>query len=267
MSHNSERYIHETIQSVILQRGDFFIEYIVIDNCSSDGTLKILEDYRRQFEIGGFPCNCLGVNFGFLSEPDNGMYDALAKGMRMCRGDYIAYINSDDFYLPNAFSTVASVFENSDVNWLTGVPGFYNGKGAITTLDIPCVYASKYMRSGVYGKYLPYLQQESTFWRIELCDELDLSMLGKYRYAGDYYLWYKFAKKNRLYTVNAQLSGFRLHSDNKSSDTKAYCMEFNSIADNKLALYDYPVILVYKVLYKLFGNNLLKIIPGVINLH
>jgi hypothetical protein len=195
------------------------------------------------------------------------MYDALSKGLGMCNGDYISYINSDDFYLPNAFSTVAQVFANNDISWLTGVPCWYNSKGAIRTMDIPCVYKTTYIQSGVYGKYLPYLQQESTFWRRELSNGLDFNALRKYRYAGDFYLWSIFAEKHKLYTVNALLSGFRQHVNNKSSDIENYKKEFDSMVVNKLTLFDYPVIFLYKILYKLFGNNLLKYFPGVINLH
>ena len=267
LTFNSEKYLDETIQSVIYQRGDFYIDYIVIDNCSSDSTLAILKEYQRYVEKSLYKCNCLGVKFRYISEPDTGMYDALGKGIRMCNGDFFSYINSDDFYLPNAFSTVAEVFANEEISWLTGVPCLYNANGSIRTMDIPCIYKASYIRSGVYGKYLPYLQQESTFWRIKLCNELDVNVLKEFKYAGDYYLWYMFAEKHKLYTVNAQLSGFRLHSNNKSSDTEEYKKEFNAIAVDRLSVLDYPVILIFKILYKMFGNNVLKIFPGVINLH
>ena len=267
LTFNSEKYLDETIQSVIYQRGDFYIDYIVIDNCSSDSTLAILKEYQGYVEKSLYKCNCLGVKFRYISEPDTGMYDALGKGIRMCNGDFFSYINSDDFYLPNAFSTVAEVFANEEISWLTGVPCLYNANGSIRTMDIPCIYKASYIRSGVYGKYLPYLQQESTFWRIELCKELDIKVLRGFKYAGDYYLWYIFAEKHKLYTVNAQLSGFRLHSNNKSSDTDKYKKEFNAIAVNRLSVLDYPAILIFKIFYKMFGNNVLKFFSNVINLH
>jgi len=266
-SFNSEQFIEETIESVIYQRGNIYIDYVIIDNCSNDNTIKLLDKYQEGFDSGTIKCNCLGVKFRYISEPDAGMYDALRKGMEMCEGDFFSYINSDDFYLPNALSTVATVFGNENIMWLTGVPSLYNQDGAITTLDIPCIYKSSYIRSGVYGEYLPYLQQESTFWRQELLKELSYSKLATFKYAGDFYLWYTFAGKNKLYTVNAQLSGFRMHSGNKSLNTGAYKKEFNSIAVNKLSVLDYPIIFIYKILFKLIGNNLLKWFPNVINLH
>jgi len=265
-SYNSKQYIAEAIESVMMQRGDFYIDYVVVDGSSTDGTIDILEKYR-QLNEKGILCNCLGMRFQYITEPDKGMYDALSKAMKICQGDIVSYINSDDFYLPNAFSTVASVFKDNDVAWLTGLPGRYNKHGAIIPARIPCVFNAKYIRSGVYGTYLPHIQQESTFWRRELCGELSFDKLAKFKYAGDYYLWNTFAKTNELYTVNAQLSGFREHADNMSLDINAYNSEFNSITDDRLGIVDYPRILIYMILFKLFGNKILRYYSNVISVH
>ena len=267
LTYNSALYLEETLQSVLYQRGDFYIDYVVVDNCSSDATLKILEKYQTEIVSGCFKCNCLGVTLRLISEQDSGMYDALCKGIKMCEGDFFSYINSDDFYLPNAFATVSGVFRDVSVKWITGVPSLYNAEGAITTLDIPCVYNQKYMQCGVYGRLLPYLQQESTFWRRDLCDELNLDLLAKLQYAGDYYIWNVFSRKNKLYTVDAQFSGFRLHDGNKSLDKQAYAQEFKTIVTGKLMPHSYVIIIVFKVLYKIIGNNFLKYVPSVIRLH
>lgn len=267
LTNNSEKYLDETIQSVLFQKGNFYIDYVVIDNCSTDTTLDILGKYKRLIDEGSIICNCLGVCFRFFSEKDNGMYDALSKGMRLSKGDYFSYINSDDFYLPNAFATVLQVFDEAHIDWLTGVPGLYNKEGAITTLDIPCIYNQKYMRCGVYGRILPYLQQESTFWRRDLHRFLNMDELTQFSYAGDYYLWHSFSEKNRLYTVNAQLSGFRMHDNNKSLNRRAYREEFDSIAIKKIPFHYYPLIYALKVVYKVIGNKLLCVLPAVIKLH
>jgi len=264
LTFNSERYLEETIQSVILQRGDFYIDYVIIDNCSTDGTLDILKRYQEEVDAGDVRINCHGVRFRFVSEPDAGMYDALRKGMRMCEGDYFSYINSDDFYLPNAFSTVMQVFDDKEINWLTGLPTLYGRDGAVIIANTPCVFRSSYIRSGVYGGLLPHIQQESTFWRRELSDDLDLDQLAGLRYAGDYYIWHHLSKNNELYTVWSQLSGFRKHPGNKSLDEDAYNKEFRSIADNKLTILDYLKILTYKLLFMIFGNRFLKLFSRVI---
>jgi len=266
-TYNSEQYLEETIESVITQRGHFYIDYVILDNCSTDGTLELLEKYKQDIDNERVKCNCLGVEFSFFSEKDTGMYDALSKGLRLCRGNYISYINSDDFYLPNAFCTIAKVFESNNVKWLTGIPSLYNEYGAIIAADASCVFNKSYIRSGVYGKYLSHIQQESTFWKCELLDKLNDEELASLKYAGDFYLWCKFAENNKLYTVNSQLSGFRVHAGNKSSNMSAYNKEFESLIVNRLSVLDYSKIYIYKILFKIFGKNLLKYFSGVINVH
>jgi len=82
---NSERYIEQTILSVISQTYSN-IEYIVIDGCSSDNTVNIINKYSDKISY-------------FLSEPDKNMYDAINKGMKVATGDFIAILNSDDYYI------------------------------------------------------------------------------------------------------------------------------------------------------------------------
>ena len=53
---------------------------------------------------------CRNVELKFISEKDKSMYDALAKGFRLITGDVVAYINADDYYLGNSFSTIAEIF-------------------------------------------------------------------------------------------------------------------------------------------------------------
>ncbi|BBO68395.1 hypothetical protein DSCA_23250 [Desulfosarcina alkanivorans] len=104
-SFNRLKFIGKTIESVLNQTYPA-LEYIVVDADSSDGTLDLLEKYKSNGSIK------------YLSEPDDGMYDAINKGFEMAAGDVIAYLNTDDIYLPWTLATVASVFEkhpNTDV--------------------------------------------------------------------------------------------------------------------------------------------------------
>lgn len=82
VSYNSERFIRHCISSVTEQTyGD--IEYIIIDGNSKDGTLDIIKSFK---------------NIRYVSENDEGIYDALNKGIRMATGDVIGILNSDDFF-------------------------------------------------------------------------------------------------------------------------------------------------------------------------
>src|SRR5262249_45830023 len=101
-SYNQGRYIEETIRSVLLQ-GYPNLEYIIIDGGSTDETIEIIERYHD------------GLTF-WSSEPDNGQSHALNKGFARATGQILAWINSDDMYLPGAFARIATAFEHDRVD-------------------------------------------------------------------------------------------------------------------------------------------------------
>lgn len=82
---NSERYLEQTITSIISQTYAN-LEYIIIDGGSSDGTLKIIQKYKSKIDK-------------WISEPDNGIADAMNKGVKLSTGDYILFIHSDDYLI------------------------------------------------------------------------------------------------------------------------------------------------------------------------
>lgn len=236
---NSELYIAETIESVLSQTGPFRIQYIIVDGGSTDSTLDIINFYRKKLSDGHYARNCLEIDFQCISERDNGMYDAIAKGLRLATGDICSYINSDDFYLNNAFKTALSIFSfYSSVNWLTGIPNVYNFFGANFKRNIPFEYRQDFIRKGVYGRDLSHIQQESVFWRTGLLQQVNLEKFSKLKLAGDYYLWHEFSKNNKLYIVDSIISGFRTHAGNKSKDIERYNDEFNSLVSEKMSLRD-----------------------------
>ncbi len=103
VTYNSEATLERTIGSVLSQTLKPF-EYIIVDGCSTDDTLQIAEGYRKAFEDKG-------IRYTVISEPDNGIYDAMNKGIGMASGDIIGMINSDDWYEPCAVKTVTEAYE------------------------------------------------------------------------------------------------------------------------------------------------------------
>jgi hypothetical protein len=95
---NQGAYIEHALRSVRAQSYPN-LEHLVIDGGSTDGTLEIL---RRAADAG---------TIRWISEPDRGMYDAINKGLAMASGDVLAYLNSDDAYLPWAVETAVAAFE------------------------------------------------------------------------------------------------------------------------------------------------------------
>ena len=100
--YNSEKTIEQTLQSVLSQTYDN-LEYIIIDGKSTDRTLEIVESYREKF-LGR------GIAYSVYSERDNGIYDAMNKGISKASGDVIGLLNSDDWYEPILAETVAETY-------------------------------------------------------------------------------------------------------------------------------------------------------------
>lgn len=241
-TYNSEKYLSETIESIISQAGDIEIDYLIVDGGSTDGTLDIIKDYIERLEKGHITVKCSKLTFNYISEPDNGMYDAIAKGFERVKGDVVCYLNSDDFYQPNAFKTLDHIFKKyPEVRWVTGAATSYNYDGLIHNSNVPYFFYNKFIRNGMYeGRSLPFIQQESTFWRREVLNTLDISEFRSLKYSGDYYLWYSFAKKYPLFVLGGILSGFRFHSNNLSHEVAgAYHKEMEKfITKNEMELND-----------------------------
>ena len=85
--YNAQETIEETIQSVLSQKCDDF-EWIIVDGNSTDKTNEIIKNYIYQANI----------KVTYISEPDNGIYDAMNKGIRMASGRYLTFMNADDKY-------------------------------------------------------------------------------------------------------------------------------------------------------------------------
>jgi len=101
--YNSENYITETIESVFNQTYNN-IEYIIVDGKSTDNTLNIIKEYKSKF----------GSKMRWVSEKDNGIYDAMNKGIEMASGDVIGFLNSDDFYASNkVVEKIANTFKKN----------------------------------------------------------------------------------------------------------------------------------------------------------
>lgn len=104
--YNGAKTIEKTIQSVLNQSYKN-IEYIIVDGLSEDGTQEIIEKYRSRIAV-------------FISEKDDGLYDAMNKGIRSATGDIVGIINSDDWYAENAVKKVVNYFEQSQQELVYG---------------------------------------------------------------------------------------------------------------------------------------------------
>ena len=243
---NGERYISETVKSIVnnrsVQSGHIELQYIVVDGGSSDLTLDMLSK-----ELARAPGNVQAI---VISEPDQGMYHALAKGLRLVDGDVVGYLNAGDYYSPTAFEIVEEIFGRGETDWLTGLTVIYSDRSDIIDVKLPYRYRNRLLRAGFYGRFLPYIQQESTFWSAGLQDRIDLDRLSNCRLAGDFFIWRSLSEFAQLSIVEAWLAGFRVHSGQLSEDIEKYLDELRRLCTTPKPL-DYVQAAVDRMLWLL----------------
>lgn len=110
VTYNRANIIRDCIESVLAQVYQDY-EYIIVDGASKDNTIEILKEYETQF----------GGRMTWISEPDNGLYDAINKGIGMATGDVVGIINSDDFFhRSDVFNVIALAFDDPAVDAIYG---------------------------------------------------------------------------------------------------------------------------------------------------
>lgn len=218
-SYNQAGFLEATIESVLSQNYPSF-EYIVIDGGSTDGSVDIIKKYEKYI-------------YFWCSEPDNGQCDAINKGFSHSNGEIMAWINSDDMYLPWAFKTVADIMtEIPEVKWLTTLnPLYWDYYGVCTgSRNLPGFSLEAFL-DGCYVPYNPYgigyIQQESTFWRRELWELSGGYISTELQLASDFELWTRFYEHTNLYGTISPLGGFRSQFNQKSQDVNKYLEEAN----------------------------------------
>lgn len=107
--YNSEKTIQRTIESVLAQ--DYpNLEYLIIDGASTDRTVEIAKSYEKAF----------GGRMKIISEPDDGIYYAMNKGIKLAKGELIGIVNSDDYYEDNAVKTMVQHMSDAPYQILYG---------------------------------------------------------------------------------------------------------------------------------------------------
>lgn len=181
--YNNKQFIEDCIKSVKEQSYDN-VEHVLIDGGSTDGTLNIIEKYKK------------GLSY-FVSEKDNGLYDALNKGIQKCTGDVIGILHSDDFYYEkDTLKKVAESFKETNAD-LVYAKGKYVDREDVS--NVKRLYPSK-----TYDpKYLDYgwIPLHTTIYvKKEIFDKYGLYNL-EYSIASDYDISIRWFKNNNIKKV------------------------------------------------------------------
>jgi glycosyltransferase involved in cell wall biosynthesis len=158
-SYNQGRYIERAIRSV-LDQGYPNLEYVIVDGGSTDETVEIIRRYEDQLAW-------------WVSEPDKGQSDAINKGIEKTSGEIVAYLCTDDFYLPGSFETAVAAFERSGASWIAGAAGDVIEGDPPIDLGVwqpePPSASERLFRGRHWWLLAPWhVPQPSAFWRRDL---------------------------------------------------------------------------------------------------
>jgi glycosyltransferase involved in cell wall biosynthesis len=199
-SYNHGQFLERTLLSVLHQDYEN-LEYIVVDGQSTDKTQQILAKYQTYIDI-------------VLVEPDNGQADALNKGFKLCTGEMIAYLNSDDCYAnATVISQVVQQFQaHPEADVIYGQRYWIDAEGKLRRTD-------PYRPFSAADFYLSdFIPQECTFWRRSLFERVGPYVDSGYEFAMDYELFLRFLQAGAtLLAVPHHFGLFRDYPDQKSA--------------------------------------------------
>jgi glycosyltransferase involved in cell wall biosynthesis len=252
-SFNQAEFLEATIQSILCQNYPN-LEYIIIDGGSTDGSVEIIRKYQRHLHY-------------WISEPDGGMYAGIAKGMARATGEILAWLNSDDLYMPWALALVASIMEQlPEVKWISTLqPAGWDDLGLCAGFKVTMGFSRQ---AFLEGRYLPgcgdrgveWIQQESTFWRHTLWNTVDKERFTQCSLAGDFYLWDSFFNHTELYGVPCALGGFRNHSQQKTHNgMQQYLNEAEQCLRQARQIAHWKRNLQRETAYRLHANRIPKL--------
>jgi glycosyltransferase involved in cell wall biosynthesis len=204
-SFNQGDFIGHTIDSVLNQSYPD-LEYIVVDGGSTDCTLEVLNRYSGRIS--------------WISEKDGGQSNAINKGLRLANGEVIAYLNSDDIYLPDSLSAVGEFFaSHPEAAWLTGKCRLIDQHGSEIRKAI-MLYKNFWLQLSSYRVLLTldYISQPATFWRRRVINEIGY-FDENLKYAMDYDYSLRVGRKYKLWVLNKYLAAFRIHSSSKTGSS------------------------------------------------
>lgn len=202
-SFNQGRFISKCLSSVRAQKGDFLVEHIILDNCSTDNTIKQLKYYASD------PGQ---VDTRIIIKPDRGQADAINKGFLMSKGDIVCWLNTDEYYHSGALAKVAEFFTlNDDVDVLFGNCDLVDAAGNPVRQRREYFYSRSMLI--FYGCFIPSC---ATFVRRRVIED-GVFLNPGFRVVMDFDWYVRIAKAGyRFSRIADSLASFTWHENNIS---------------------------------------------------
>ena len=201
--YNQRDYLEETIRSVLLQ-GYPDLEYIVIDDGSTDGSDEVYRKYERWLH--------------WQRQENAGAAAAYNCGFRQARGDIVAWINSDDYFLPGGVGQALLPFQGNDVDWVVGEAVYVNSQSERTG-----VQAFKFSDDPASWFFINtefLLPQQGSLWKRSVFESIGY-MDENVHNCFDYELFFRMLEHGyRPVFTGAQAATYRFHDTSKSVSQK-----------------------------------------------
>ena len=203
-SYNQAEYLEETILSVLGQAYPR-IEYLIMDGGSTDGSQEIIQKYEQRIA-------------GWVSQKDRGQTDAINKGFARARGEILAWLNSDDVFLPGAVArAVDFLTAHPEIGMVYGDAHYIDTGGRVIGKFPAAQTDLKKLRRGYV-----HIPQQASFFRKTLWDQVG-PLDPDFYFAMDYDLWVRLAALAPLRYVPEVWASFRLHADAKTIHADDQC--------------------------------------------
>lgn len=215
--YNSATTLKDTLESV-LQQTYPELEYILIDGASSDGTLELIQQYAPLFN----------GRMKWISELDQGIYDAMNKGIRMSTGDIIGFLNADDYYYNDqVLEHIADAFKaHPNVDAIHGNLHYINVQGKIVRTWTGSSYHSGAFQQGWNPAHPTFYCHKSCFERYGAFN----SLIGS---AADFELMLRFIEKHHITTY--YINRFIIFMRTGGSSTAGFKAVLRNTRQNKRA--------------------------------
>jgi glycosyltransferase involved in cell wall biosynthesis len=200
-SYNQASFLEQAICSV-LDQGYSNLEYIIIDGGSTDESIEIIKKYTKHLTY-------------WVSEKDAGQSDGINKGLRRAKGEIVAWLNSDDYYLPNIFGNVAEAYlQFPNASFYFG-DGYRVNKAGNIKSGFLTSKPLKFNREGfIYG--LNYILQPASFMNRKHLASINY-LNPSLKYGMDSDLWIRLSELAEPLFINQFLAASREYGDTKTS--------------------------------------------------
>jgi len=225
--------LEETLASVALSasRAKTVIEHVIVNGGPRDDNLDmVLAQIAPESQFWRYRLH---------QETDESFYEGLLNGFvaleGMDEGDWFGYLNAGDIWFPETAKVISALAQSGLCDWFTGTNTYLSHGSVPSLIKEPFRYKRHLLERGLYGRRLPGIQQESTYWSSHLHSIIDWTSVISCGVVGDADLWRQFAMYRDLYVVQALMGAFQMSGEHLSQSVD-YRSELKRLDNDEISI-------------------------------